>query len=521
MEQINPLYPITELTQAQYDSLGVKDANTLYAIPLDGVPPSHQRPAPGRTLPCVLITQADYDALGTYDGNTLYCIWHLGPVYDETKIAVILLDENDEPTDQITYFYTIRSAQSYLYSADSSNRYLLYIGKNAGITEISQNSLSNLSTLRRVRIPDSVLSLGLGAFQDSANLARIDGMGNVSSIENYAFNGCASLKNIDLPGTLVTVGRSVFMNSGLESIVIPDSVTSELISICEDCASLISATIGKNVSKISTNAFRNCTRLSAVTIKNGVQEMLGDPFYSCTSLTEILIPNSVTAMQTAFTDCTNLATIVVDAAWGHILPTYLYPPATTYCWGAPNATIIWTRGYPAIKIMNGSSVVKYTDNIEEASNFVHNGYSGDEYYVEISGNTITSVGGFANSQYLYGISMNANSITTIADGAFSNCINLSTVKLSDSITYIGNGAFANCSALSDINIPDAPLTIATYAFTQCTSLTNIFIPSSVVDLASSTFNGCTKITKITIDKPENSISDAPWGAPNATVVWTG
>lgn len=289
-----------------------------------------------------------------YCGDTelkrLYCgdelIWEKGapaPSYDETRIAVVLLDGNDKPTDQIAYFYTIRNAQSYLYRADSSNRYLLYIGENAGITELAQHALANTTTLRRVRIPDSVLSLGLGAFQDSANLARVDGMGNVNSIENYAFNGCSSLKSIDLPETLVTMGRGVFYNSGLESIVIPDSVTSELTAICEDCANLISATIGENVSKLSTNAFRNCTHLSAVTIKNGVPEMLGDPFYSCTSLTEIWIPNSVTAMQTVFTDCTNLATIVVDAAWGHILPTYWYPPATTYCWGAPNAQITWLR----------------------------------------------------------------------------------------------------------------------------------------------------------------------------------
>lgn len=475
MTRINPLYPITELTQAQYDALGVKDPGILYAIPLDGVSPSHQRPAPGSTLPCVMITQADYDELGTYDGNTLYCIGQPGPVYDETKIAVVLLDENDEPTDTVEYFDTIRGAQSYLYSADSSNRYLLYIGENAGITELAQNALASTTTLQKVRIPDSVISIGSTAFTDCSNLTRIDGMNNVSSIGNGAFNGCSSLKSVNLPDALIAIGHNAFQYSGLESIIIPDGVTSELYQICLGCSDLKSATIGASVSKIYTNAFKDCTSLTNVLIKDGVSEISNNSFRNCLSLSSISIPHSVSAMDTVFAECSNLAEIIVDAKWGDITPTSWYPPTTPYCWDAPNATITWTRGYPAIKISNGSSVVKYTDNIGEASNFVHNGSSGDRYYVEISGNTVTSVGGFANSQYLYGISMNADSITTIADGACYGCYNLATVEIGASVSSIGNSSFANCTNLSTIKI----------------------------------------------HQPENSISGAPWGATNATVVWTG
>ena len=471
MAQINPLYPITELTQEQYDALGVKDANTLYAIPFDGVPPSHQRPAPGSTLPCILITQADYDELGTYDGNTLYCIH----AYDETKIAVVMLDGNGNPTDHIAYFDTIRSAQSYLYSADSSNRYLLYIGENAGITELAQNALVGTTTLRKVRIPDSVISIGSAAFQECSNLETINGMNEISSIGDNAFNRCLNLKSINLPDALITLGHNAFQYSGLESIIIPDSVTSELYQVCLGCAGLKSATIGASASKIYTNAFKDCTNLTSVLIKDGVTEISNNSFYNCSSLTEIHIPNSVTKMDTIFAECTNLSQIIVDAKWGDVTPTYWYPPTTIYCWGAPNAQVIWARGYPAIKISNGSLVVKYTDNIGEASNFVHNGSSGDRYYVEISGNTVTSVGGFANSQYLYGMSMNADSITTIADGACYGCYNLATVEIGASVSSIGSSSFANCTSLSTIKI----------------------------------------------NQPENSISGTPWGAPNATVVWTG
>ena len=473
MAEINPLYPITELTQEQYDNLEVKDENTLYAIPYSGILPKKKNSGEGK-LECILMTQEDYDALQAKAENILYCIFN--PPYDETKIAVVLLDGNYEPTDVIEYFDTIRSAQSYLYSADLSNRYLLYIGENAGITEIAQNALASTTTLRKVRMPDSVVSIGVAAFQDCSNLATIDGMNEISSIGNNVFDGCASLKSVNLPDSLITIGHGAFQYSGLTSIIIPDSVTSELYQICLGCTDLESATIGTSVSKIYTNAFKDCTSLTNVLIKDGVSEISNNSFYNCLSLTSISIPHSVSVMNTSpFAECTNLSQIIVDAKWGDVTPTYWYPPATTYCWGATNATITWTRGYPAIKIINGSSVVKYTDNIGEASNFVHNGYSGDRYYVEISGNTVTSVGGFANSQYLYGMSMNSDSITTIADGACYGCYNLAAVEIGASVSSIGNFSFANCTNLSTIKI----------------------------------------------NQPENSISGAPWGAINATIVWTG
>jgi hypothetical protein len=300
-------------------------------------------------------------------------------------------------------------------------------------------------------------------------------MNETSSIGNNAFDGCLNLKSVNLPDALITIGHNAFQYSGLESIIIPDSVTSELYQVCLGCSNLHTATIGSSVSKIYTNAFKDCTNLTSVLIKDGVTEISNNSFVNCTSLTSISIPHSVSAMDSVFDRCTNLSEIIADAKWGDVTPSYWYPPTTPYSWGAPNATITWARGYPAIKIINGSSVVKYTDNIGEASNIVHNGSSGDRYYVEISGNTVTSVGGFANSQYLYGMSMNADSITAIADGACYGCYNLATVEIGASVSSIGNFSFANCTSLSTIKI----------------------------------------------NQPENSISGAPWGAANARIIWTG
>ena len=75
--------------------------------------------------------------------------------------------------------------------------------------------------------------------------------------------------------------------------------------------------------------------------------------------------------------------------------------------------------------------------------------------------------------------------------------------------------------VTSITIPSGVTSISTYAFSSCTSLKSITIPSSITSIANDAFTNCTSLTSITINKPEGSISGAPWGAPNATVQWTG
>lgn len=54
---------------------------------------------------------------------------------------------------------------------------------------------------------------------------------------------------------------------------------------------------------------------------------------------------------------------------------------------------------------------------------------------------------------------------------------------------------------------------------NCTSLTTIYIPKNVTSIGTLAFDGCSNL--VTIDctsHKKNSISDAPWGAPDTTTV---
>lgn len=114
-----------------------------------------------------------------------------------------------------------------------------------------------------------------------------------------------------------------------------------------------------------------------------------------------------------------------------------------------------------------------------------------------------------------------SSVNAIGISAFASCSKLSEISIPSGVTAIENATFSGCSNLKTITIPNTVASIGVSAFGDCTSLKSITIPESVTTIMPPAFSGCTSLETITINKPENSISGAPWSAPNATVVWTG
>lgn len=136
-----------------------------------------------------------------------------------------------------------------------------------------------------------------------------------------------------------------------------------------------------------------------------------------------------------------------------------------------------------------------------------------------SGVTGLGYGAFQNYTTLKRVTM-PDSVTTFANFVFSGCSSLEYVRLSINLETLPTGAFENCTSLASIEIPYSVYWIYR-AFTNCTALTAINISSHVSYIETTCFNGCTNLLTITINKPTDSISGAPWGATNATVIWTG
>ena len=135
----------------------------------------------------------------------------------------------------------------------------------------------------------------------------------VTSIGEWAFDGCTGLTSITIPNSVTSIGDVAFYScTGLTSINIPNSVTEIGEGAFQECTSLTHIIIPSSVKKIDSWAFKGCTGLTSINIPNSVTEIGEGAFKGCTGLTSITIPNSVTSIGAgAFACCTGLKEVTI------------------------------------------------------------------------------------------------------------------------------------------------------------------------------------------------------------------
>ena len=79
-------------------------------------------------------------------------------------------------------------------------------------------------------------------------------------------------------------------------------------------------------------------------------------------------------------------------------------------------------------------------------------------------------------------------IQNIATSLFENCTSLESLTLPDGIIEIRDAAFKGCTALDNLVIPDGCTLIDKYAFQDCTSLKNLTVPKSVKSIEGYAFD---------------------------------
>lgn len=169
------------------------------------------------------------------------------------------------------------------------------------------------SKLKEITIPDSVTSIGQGAFAGCCKLQSVKLPANLETLGYGAFSDCTNLKDVILPESLRELGDAVFLRcSALEKMVIPDSVTEIGGGMFYECVSLKEVQISANVTKIGVQAFDGCSSLKEFEIPDGVTEIAYRTFALCSSLEKISVPDGITYIgEWAFASCVNLAELYI------------------------------------------------------------------------------------------------------------------------------------------------------------------------------------------------------------------
>ena len=177
------------------------------------------------------------------------------------------------------------------------------------VTSIGDGAFSSCTSLSSIVIPDSVPSIGDWAFSDCTSLSNIVIPNSVTSIGEGAFSSCTSLSNIVIPDSVTRIGNFAFSNcTSLSNIVISDSVTNIGDDVFYQCSSLTSVVIPNSVTCVGDEAFCKCRSLSNIVIPNSVTSIGVSVFWGCSSLVNMDIPDSVTRIgDWAFVNCSNLS----------------------------------------------------------------------------------------------------------------------------------------------------------------------------------------------------------------------
>ncbi len=342
-----------------------------------------------------------------------------------------------------------------------------------GITYIGNMSFAYEHNINEIRLPASLIEIGVGAFYENTRLGSITFPVNLSKIGEGAFAFCANLKSLDIPESVTELSRGVFSECiSVTKISMPEVVTIreyalqgipiEKLSIpgsvktiepyaffdspikeydVEDTntafaavdgilynkaiTKLISYPCGKegeryempaSVTSAEKGAFLGNANLKYVTLSNALTEMSESMFQNCAGLEEFSVPDTVTSFgYYVFNGCENLRTISFGS---------------------------------------GVSVITY--RMFEGCTALQN--------------------------------IDFGSIEKIENLAFYKCSALASLKIPSTVREIGVSSFRECTELTSLEMEEGISIISAYSFAYCPNLRNVVVPESATLVGAKAFD---------------------------------
>ena len=93
-----------------------------------------------------------------------------------------------------------------------------------GISWIPDEAFAGMDQIEAIIIPEGVIGIGSSAFFGCKNLKRVFFPESLLIIDTSAFQQCNKLSEIELPAHLYALGSLCFAETGISSIVIPESI---------------------------------------------------------------------------------------------------------------------------------------------------------------------------------------------------------------------------------------------------------------------------------------------------------
>lgn len=268
------------------------------------------------------------------------------------------------------------------------------------------------------------------SYIDSVSLP--DGL---TSIGESAFENCSNLRSVRVPNTIVNIGNFAFGGTHISAVHFCGSIEDWCVKpwsaaffldyynlyINENLVTNIS--ISNSITELGNDAFDGCKSLRSIDIPNGVTSIGNNAFNGCSYLTSITIPSSVTRIgNDAFAGCINLSSVLISStsAWCGI----------------------------TFENKNANPLI-----------YAHSLYLDSALVTQIT---------FPAT------------ISNIANYVFYGCTSLKSIYIPNNITNIGKEAFSGCNSLNNITCEVvSPPSISSNTFSKKTAI--LFVPAESVE----------------------------------------
>ena len=422
------------------------------------------------------------------------------------------------------------------------------------VTSIGTGAFKSCTKLTDVRLPSNLSNIGGGVFQgcsninitfdETANLKSNDQQlitdksekvismyfgddsevvvaSSVEKIKGYAFASVSCIKSVNFVGTsaLNTIETYAFKSSGLESIVLPNSLRYISTYAFYQCKYLRYVKFGSQLDYIHQYAFSLCSALETVDFEDSCSYKLYKyAFQDDENLTTVNFGEGITFIgEYCFSNTTKLTTINFPSALTTI-ETYAFYNSGISSIDMEKSSVTGIPSFCFSKCSNLASI-KLSNSIQTLGS---NCFS----YTEISNielsESVRTIGimCFRNCIKLETLKIpKESSLDTIEYGAFSGCFYFSSIILeSDNFSLFNSALFDKNETKLIVMPPNSPIKFFSFPETLieigqssllgCKNLHQVFLPSySVVRIKEHAFENCTNLRFINIPQSVQFVGD--------------
>lgn len=335
------------------------------------------------------------------------------------------------------------------------------IPADGSVTSIDAFAFEGCAGLTRITIPDTVLTIGEGAFRDCNDLTEVHLGNGVQVVGKRAFEECDVLSVIDLGQSVHTIDDFGFAyNHGLTRVEFPASLRYLGEEAFSNGTGLVSLEFREGLVSIGVNCFYMCESLTNLHLPDSLEEILDGAFYSCEKIASIHFGKELrTIGSSAFDGCKALQTLVIPGKVKTIGNAAFYECTSLRQVDLGNVEKI---GYGAFESCKSLTQVHIPTSVREMGKSVF------AYCPAIESLTVSQQNRYYHSR--------DNCIIHTKEKYLAFGCKNSIIPADGSVTVLDGYAFAGCRGLKHIVVPDQVTRICAYTFYDCGGLEFMQLP---------------------------------------------